>query len=145
LKIKGESTGPQGKIDLNGQSVTGLLKLPLEELSTGISMRDEHMKKKYLEVEKFPAAELNVTKMDLPKGADGTTTKDVPFTGELFLHGVKKTITGKADVTVQGGGYKVNSSFTIALSDYKIDIPSYAGIKVANDVTVNVDFAVAQK
>ena len=142
LPIHGEGVGPQGEVTLDKQNVTGTLDLPLAGLTTAIDKRDEHMKHKYLETDKFPQAELKVTEMVLPALAPGATGKQIPFKGELDLHGVKHPVTGTADVELTATGYKIVSKFKVVLSDYKIDIPTYFGVTVADNVDVEVGFEV---
>src|SRR5580698_6245660 len=56
LKIEGTTS------DLNVAEDSGnvVITVPLANLTTGISLRDHHMRDKYLEVPKFPAAVLTI-------------------------------------------------------------------------------------
>src|SRR5262245_62020670 len=58
LKITGKGPGPKGEIKAEGSKVTGSFSVDLNAVTTGISMRDHHMKEKYLQTDKFPNAEL---------------------------------------------------------------------------------------
>lgn len=110
----------------------GTFETRLDDLVTGIDMRDEHMKKTYLETAKFPTATLKWSAMGpLVKG-------EMPFTGTLTLHGVEKPVSGKADLTpdADGKAIQVEAQFAIKLSDFGIQIPKYLGITVAEDVDV---------
>ena len=136
LKIRGEGKGPQGDLQINDGSVTGDLKMDITSFSTGIDMRDHHMKEKYLEVEKFPAATLTIKKATI--GDASSLPKDIDFEGDLTLHGVTQPVKGKAHVEKDGANFSFNASFPVKITDHKIDIPSYGGIKVADEVTVEV-------
>ena len=132
LKIKGVAQGEKtvaGTFKIEGKTFSGRALLKLSSLDTGIEMRDQHMKEKYLEVQKFPVAELTVT--DLSVGA-----KEAPFKGELKLHGVQKPVDGKATVQANGSELNLTFEFGLLLKDYAIEIPSYLGIKVANEVKI---------
>src|ERR1700722_12613166 len=52
FKIKGKGEGPSGSIDVEGTHVTGILTLKLDSFDTGMKMRNEHMKTKYLQTDK---------------------------------------------------------------------------------------------
>jgi polyisoprenoid-binding protein YceI len=143
LRIKGESKGPEGQLNLEQGKVSGSLSLDLNGLNTGIELRDEHMKKKYLEVEKFAKAELKFNSLTVPELKAGATVKDMPFEGTLNMHGETKPVKGTAQVNVKDGEYEISAVFTLNLSEFKVDIPSYMGIKVAD--TVNVEVAAILK
>ncbi len=138
LKIVGKGPTPVGAFTAEGEKVSGGFTVDLEKLETGISLRDRHMKEKYLEVGKFPKAELKLTSLKLPKALDGSNVayKEIPFEGSFKVHGVEKPVKGTADVTVDGGKLSGVATFAIKLSDFKIDIPKFAGITMAEDVKV---------
>jgi hypothetical protein len=78
--------------------------------------------------------------LDLPKALDGSDAsfKDVPFEGTFKLHGVENPIKGTADLAVADHKLSGTAKFAVKVSDYKMDIPKYAGITVAEDVNVTV-------
>ena len=136
LKIKGEGEGPQGHVKLD-KNVTGEFTFKLSTLVTGIALRDTHMKDKYLQVGQYPEATLKlqeVTGWDVSKAG----AKSIPFKGTLKIHGVEKPVTGTVDIQTKGNGYEVAANFEAKISDFSIDIPSYAGITVADNVKVTV-------
>ena len=123
----------------------GSLAVDLRTLDTGISLRNEHLREKYLEVDKAPGYDKAIlSEIDLkglkPDAPDGKGA----FTGSLTLHGVKKTVTGPVEVRKAGTGLRVKASFPVNLSDYNISEPSYLGVGVKNTVQVEVAFTVTQ-
>lgn len=140
LKIKGESRGPEGQLELNKEVVKGELKFQLEGLNTGIGLRDNHMKNKYLEVGKYPSAILKIENLKVEGLSGASSAKSVKFDGELTMHGVSKPVHGSAEISADPKGYKTHAVFSVAIKEFNIDIPSYAGIRVADTVDVNVDF-----
>lgn len=146
LKIRGETQGPQGNLTFKDVKVSGNIKLDLQGLNTGIDLRDEHMKKRYLEVEKHPVAELTLQDFTLPMKVSEIKKKvaDQKFNAMLKLHGISKPVDGTYEVEPQGKNLKVHASYHIKLSDFNIDIPSYAGLKVADSVDIETFFEVAQ-
>jgi polyisoprenoid-binding protein YceI len=123
----------------------GSLAVDLRTLDTGISLRNDHLREHYLEVDKGPGydqatlseIELKGVNADAPKGKGS-------FTGSLTLHGVKKSVTGSVDIRQAGAGLRVNATFPVKLSDYSISEPSYLGVGVKSPVQVQVAFAVTQ-
>lgn len=144
LKVKGQAKEMAALIDMTDGTVSGEFKVPLKNLDSGIELRDEHMKNKYLAVGQFPEAILKVAslKVDSIKNND---RKTLPFTGTLTLHGVAKPITGEAQVEGRETRYAVDAKFNIKLSEYGIDIPRYAGITFADNVDINVRFEADSK
>lgn len=138
LKINGTGGKLVGNLELEKNKITGRLKVKLDEFTTGIDLRDRHMKEKYLETAKFSEAWIEVEKIDLPE--DFLSVKKVysavPFQGKLSLHGVEKPIKGTADVDTTKDAPSVSTEFKVLVSDFKIDIPTYLGIKVADEVTI---------
>ena len=137
LKINGTGPDLQGVLDRDAKGLTGEVSVPLEKFVTGIDLRDEHMKEKYFEVKKYPAAILKITQFDLDAAG---VAKEKPFKGTLKFHGVEREVSGVASASNEAGKETVEASFPLILSDYKIDIPSYAGIKVADTVEVRAQF-----
>ena len=143
LKINGKGAAPEGKLELNEVKdkleVSGQLKIKLDSLTTGLSLRDSHMKEKYLEAGKYPEALLILSKQSLPKSGPG------PFEGELVLHGVKHRVSGIAEAKLEDGGASVKASFPVKLEEHGIAKPSFAGISVNNEVAVETEFRAASQ
>ena len=143
LKINGEDEdkkGLSGTITKDGDKYTGEAVFKMAVMTTGLDLRDKHMKEKYLQVDKFPEAKLAITK--LPWGKDDTSDfdgKKGPFEGTFTLHGVTKPVTGEAEVTRDGKTIEAEVKFTIKVTDFGIDIPSFQGVTVADTVDVDVN------
>jgi polyisoprenoid-binding protein YceI len=137
VRILGKGASVLGHITLDGENISGKLGFPLATLTTGIGKRDEHMREKYLEVEKYPSAELTMQKASpiagWTKAKPGINNGD--FVGTLNLHGVTKPVTGKFNVNADG---KVDVQLQVKLSDYNITKPSFAGISVDDKIEVEV-------
>lgn len=143
LTIHGKGEGIDGRLSVDGASVSGTLTFDLSGLSTGIGLRDRHMKEKYLEVERYPRAALaleGVSTAPLPAG-DRFDPVRVPWQGMLTLHGVTQRVSGEARVGRAGNAVKTVAEFEVDISAFGIEVPSYMGITVAEKVQVKVTFS----
>jgi polyisoprenoid-binding protein YceI len=138
LKIEG--TTPDLTVGEGSGNV--ILTVPLANLTTGIGLRDKHMKEKYLEVPKFPAAILTVARgsLKVPAGGEAVET-DVP--GTLQLHGQTKPVSVHYDAKADAAGFAAHGKFHINMNDFGIQVPTYLGVTVKPDVDVTASFRVA--
>ena len=137
LKIHGTSTeGPKGSLKLEGAKLLGEILVSVSKLDTGIALRTEHMKEKYLEEKKYPEAKLTVLEAGVePAFSTTISTKEAPFRGKLALHGKEKEVSG----TFQAENGKLSAKFPVNLTDFAIEVPKYLGVTVAEQVDVDVD------
>jgi polyisoprenoid-binding protein YceI len=145
IKIKGEHAKPDGNINITDDGTAkGEIKINLDEFSTGMQTRDEHMKEKYLETNKpeNKFAVLSLKHVDLPKGFwKSPHPIEVPFTGQLHLHGRQKDVNGNIKFDqVSNDLARGDAKFSINLPDYGISTPSFSGITVAEKVDIDVNF-----
>jgi polyisoprenoid-binding protein YceI len=123
----------------------GTLTVDLRTIDTGINLRNEHLREKYLEVDKGTGYDKAVlSEIDLkgfnPDAPDGRGS----FTGSLVRHGVKKTVNGPVEVRKAGAGLRVHALFPVYLPDYEIPEPRYLGVGVKDTVQVEVTFTATQ-
>ena len=142
LRIKGEGAHANGTLENQGGRYTGEISVDLREFHTGISLRDRHMKEKYLELGKaeFAKAVLKIATLDAPcvEAAAGSS-KPCAFTGSLSLHGKSEPVSGTAVVSQEGNAKKISAEWSFKLSNHGIEIPTFAGVTVADDVLVNAE------
>lgn len=145
LKIEGKSSQLISKLDLEKGQLKGSMEFDLKSLDTGLALRDRHMKEKYLEVEKHPLASLEVSPLTLPPAllSSAGGTESLKLQGNLTLHGVTRPVEVQAVLTRKDGVLRVQSTFGLKLTEFGIDIPKFAGITVAEDVSLEVEFATA--
>ena len=139
LKINGTGGKLIGNIEIELNHILGEFKVALADLTTGIELRDKHMKEKYLEVSKFPEASFTISKIALPAQflTERKVFSAVPFEGKMKIKNTEKDIAGTADVdTTDGTQIKVSTEFKTGISQYQIDIPTNLGIKVADEVII---------
>jgi polyisoprenoid-binding protein YceI len=129
IKITGRSERPEGAIDFSKSQDLGSVQIDLNSFDTGMETRNEHMKEKYLEVNK-PNFKLSVFKLEKLVNEE--------FSGKISLHGIEKNISGKAVIKIDEKSCQATTSFNLKLNDFSIEIPSYLGVTVAEEVAVSV-------
>ena len=135
IRINGEKGEVAGQLSITEQQTTATFKAPLDKFETGIDLRDKHMKETYLETPKYPEATLTVEALPYKIGQ---SSFEGEFSGTLNLHGQQKPVRGDIAISYlkDSDTVQMEASFPIKIDDFGIDIPSYAGIKVADTVKV---------
>lgn len=99
------------------------LTLDLNTLVTGLSLRDDHAKNKYLEVKKYPTAILSDIKAENGKGV-----------GLLQIRDKKAKVSGTYKFSADQK--QIVAEFKIKLSDFGIEDINYKGIGVEDEVAI---------
>jgi polyisoprenoid-binding protein YceI len=143
----GRTDKVSGSINFDPAKRTGSGKIVIDaaSLSTGIDLRDEHMRSEmWLDTAKYKTITFETTKVKFLKG------NTYSVAGKLTMHGVTKSITTNVDVkhikesaSTKSAGFKgdvlqVKTKFNIKLSDFGVKIPAPAQKKVANTVTISL-------
>jgi polyisoprenoid-binding protein YceI len=114
----------------------------LASLKTGLGLRDKHMRDK-LETDKHRDATLWVPRSALSFPEDGKSTNSTA-TGSLTLHGTTKPVRISYTAERKGSLYVITGQFQIDMRDFGIEPPSYMGLKVKPNVSVNASFQLAE-
>ena len=143
IKIKGEKAKVDGVVQIENSKLQAILKVDLNSFETGMEMRDEHMKDNYLQTDRpeNKIALLEIKNLNIPTEYWKNNKEiNLEFAGDLTLHNVKKSIVGKILLSPYRNNSTINtiSELKVKLSEYKIEIPSFAGITVAEDVKITV-------
>lgn len=125
VNFKAKTKDVKGKVVMkNNEYIAQGVAVDLKNLSTGMGLRDDHMKNKYLEVTKYPEAILVAGKGGNGKG-----------TGKIKIRGKEKDITGTYKAI---SDKEVEAKFDINLSDFDIKGIRYLGVGVKDTVSVTV-------
>ena len=128
LRIDGSVGEITGSLKDAKEGYQGILEVDLKNAKTGIELRDKHLKEKYLEVDKFPKATLELKAVKPSKEL-------FQWTGFLTLKNNTKPVHGTASLD----GDKLKANFSFSLTDYpEVGIPSWLGVTVAEKVDVSV-------
>jgi polyisoprenoid-binding protein YceI len=113
-------------------------RVALANLTTGIGLRDKHMREKYLEVGSYPNAELRVPRASLVFPKDAAASADAQ--GTMLLHGREKPVTFRYTAKRAGAKVHVEGSVHLDMREFGIAVPSYLGVTVKPDVEVVARF-----
>jgi polyisoprenoid-binding protein YceI len=134
--------GTTSDLNLEDKGDNIVLTVPLANLNTGISLRDRHMKEKYLEVPKYPSATLMVARsaLKLPPTGDKVEA-DAP--SSVSIHGQTRSVVVHYEAKKDGASFFAKGKFHINMRDFGIAVPSYLGVTVKPDVDVSANFRIA--
>lgn len=126
MSVDGTGGKVTGTASDNEGLITGEFSVKVQDFVTGIGLRDDHMKNKYMEMDKFPEIILKIK--DYKLGAP-------EFTGNLTLHGVTKPVTGKIVFV----GQTIKAQFLFKVTDFGIASPNWKGVGTDETFTAFVE------
>ncbi|MBK8213431.1 MAG: YceI family protein [Myxococcales bacterium] len=140
------ATGPAGlkivgttsQITVREDGANVVVTVPLAGLDTGIALRNKHMREKYLEVDKFPTAELTVARSALKVGEGSGTAQ-----GTMKIHGQTRPVSFGYTAAKGGPGLTVEGTVHLDMKAFGIEVPSYMGVTVKPDVDVKAKLGVS--
>lgn len=100
--------------------------VPMETVSSGIALRDEHMNHNYVQIDKFPNAVIDFAKAEVTWPSDGNFTGTVA--ANFTMHGVTQPVTVGYTITRTKAGWKVKGRFDYDVNAHGITIEPYMGI-----------------
>jgi polyisoprenoid-binding protein YceI len=128
----GRTSNVDGALTLNGATVeSAAISIDLASVASDESRRDNQFRGRIMNVAQYPTATFTL-KSPIDLGtlpADGATVT-VPATGELTLHGTKKTVTINVTAKRSGGTVSVNGTIPVVFADYGIPSPSFGPASV---------------
>jgi polyisoprenoid-binding protein YceI len=146
--FEAKTSAMSGTLTLDAPSPAALggeISVDLKGIVTGIELRDEHLREKYLETAKGSGYDTAVlSDIRLPE-ADSSVQGRARFTATLLLHGTKQAVAGQADIHRDGNGVKVEATFPLTLSAYGIPAPRYLGVGVKDEVLVKTTLTIARE
>lgn len=134
LKIHGTGAAPSGTLALEKNTLSGTIDVALESIDTGMGLRNRHMHDKYLKTKQYPSAKLILEPISLPTGEFTELSK--PFSGTLRIQETEKPVNGEVILTRKNDLLNAVAKLKIKITDFGIEIPSFAGITVADKVII---------
>jgi polyisoprenoid-binding protein YceI len=149
-RVSFDASGPAGMkiegttadLSVADDGVNVVTTVPLANLTTGITLRDHHMRDKYLEVAKYPVATLTVPRSALKVPQTGEQSA-ADVAGTVQLHGQTRPVRVHYEAKGDGASLSVRGTFHIKMTDFGITVPDYFGVTVKPDVDVSASFHVA--
>lgn len=142
----GRTSAVQGQLSLNyadpTQSAFGEFVVDISTLTSDRSMRDNRIRREWLESSKFPLATFTVKEVrNFPANPQEGQVIAFQLVGDLKIKETSREMTW--DVTATLTGDKLTGVATIAflLADFNIPVPNVAGIlSVTDGLTVTLNF-----
>lgn len=137
MTVGGTFTGDTSDLEVREEGGKIHFVVGLKNLTAGMNLRTKHMREKYLEVEKFPSAELVVDRAALAIPDDGKSSSG-KVNGTFTLHGKSQPVSVAYTAKRSGSAYDIGGSFTLNVNNHGIEVPSYLGVTVKPDVAVSL-------
>ena len=120
-------------------TVTGEIQftIPIRSFQFRKKLMQEHFNENYMESDRYPYAKFKgslPTEINLAKDGDYPVT----VTGELDVHGVKRSRTIKGLIKVRDNKLSLSSTFNVDCKDHNIKIPQIVFQKIAETIRVKV-------
>ncbi|MCA9783229.1 MAG: YceI family protein [Calditrichaeota bacterium] len=150
----GETHAIRGALSFPGTTIDSTsmanFSVDLLQLTTGIDLRDSHMRDNHLHTSKYPTTEYTVDRVL----SGGELQDGVPLTirvdGKFQLHGITRdlpldvTLTWYADgqgtaCSTPGPVLRMQAAWDVALADHEIPRPAFLFMKMAESVNMRLD------
>ena len=142
-KHEGKFEKVSGSITLaNGKAEGGkiMVEIDISSVKTDAEKLDGHLKSPdLLDAAKYPKATFTSTEIKAG-GAGGTHT----VTGDLELHGEKKSLTFPATINVTADGVSGTAEFTINRKDFKVVYPGMPNDLIKDEVPLKLSLKAAR-
>lgn len=147
--IEGITTDVAGYFSFDKQSpttpVSGLIRVDLRTMHTGIETRDEDMRSDYLETDEYPYAYFELVSIsNMPESVEDGKTYETNGFGYFYIHGVKRKLYPIVTFNISSNEtaevINVSAKFTIKLDEYKIKRPKLILYKLAETMNLTVTF-----
>lgn len=147
LDVKGKSDALRVNVDMHTASDGVVLDrvaawLPVKTLTTGMTLRDEHMRKFVFDKPNGETPDLRfeaerISCAGLAPGREAAC----PVSGTLAIQGTPRKFSALLKVRQESASvFRIRGEGTVKLSDYGIEQPSQLGVKTANEVQVHMEF-----
>ncbi|RMH54052.1 MAG: YceI family protein [Bacteroidetes bacterium] len=133
--VEGSLTFDPARLD---SGLTGAFSVDVENLDTGLGLRDRALRNEYLETHLYDRAEFAFHRAAPRNWEEDGGIIRFDLDGELTFHGVTRTESVAATLTPTEAGYNGVIRFEIVLSDYDIEPPTWLFLTVRDLVQITV-------
>ncbi len=136
---RGRTNAVEGEFQLymqNGQVFVALsnFQVDLRTLTTDNNVRDQAIRKNWLESDKFPKA---IFVANAVQGLPADAVQNQPYkfqvTGDMTIRNITRPLTFEVTVTVTGQTIRGEGTATLYMKDFGFDPPSIAGTTIVSD------------
>jgi polyisoprenoid-binding protein YceI len=141
ISVKGKTTALQAHARVQ-QSAEGLqlerieASLPVKSILTGMSIRDEHMRR-YI----FTTGDGKMPDLRFEAASAACSANLCQVAGTLAIRGVARPFSIPLKLRADGATFHVAGDSVVKLSDYGIEQPSQFGVKTSNDIQLHLEFS----
>lgn len=131
----GTTSAVSGELVLTeGGPGPSVVTVDISTLRSDSGRRDNQLRGRYLESNKYPMAEFRITGTEgtAPEFAEGQEAH-FKLTGTLLLHGTEKSVTWEARGTRTGDTMVWNAMSEFKLTDFHMEVPDIAGMLKVDD------------
>lgn len=147
ISVKGKSTALQAQAVVQ-RLPEGLrlekmeASLPVKSLSTGMALRDEHMRRYIFTTAegKTPDLHFEAVEASCTPQPGRSSEYSCQLSGSLSIRGVARPFAMPLKIRVEGAGYRASGEAAVKLSDYGIEQPSQFGVKTSDEVQLRLEF-----
>ena len=136
----GSTQGVKGTVVIEAGTITsGEITVDMTNITTDSDVRDNNVRRKIFETDKYPEATFSVTEpADVTHLPDDGTVGQVELTGELTIHGQTHSVTHTFDAVRSGDHLIVAGDVPVARADYGVDSPEFVAAKIADEGEINI-------
>jgi polyisoprenoid-binding protein YceI len=147
ISIHGKSTAVEGRARIRHDGDNLVVEqleavLPIRTLSTGLGLRDEHMRKQVFTTPDGALPDVRFVSDRAVCGGTVDTKRLCRLSGELTIRGTARPFTITLDVKNDGAAFRAVGDGVAKLSTYGITAPSQLGVTTLDDVKLHLDFVV---
>jgi len=137
--IRASSKSLAGAINITDRSFSFLIPSKSFE-GFNSSLQKTHFNEDYMETDTYPNSTFKgkiIEEVDLSVPG----TYKIRAKGKMYIHGVENDRIVRCDLIVSEKKIDVSASFTVFLADHDISIPSILNQKIAEEIKVEISFA----
>jgi len=109
------------------------------------SLMEEHFNENYIESETYPKAIFKGKLLNFNHSNLTENSSKIVIEGELQLHGKEKQIRTTLDLQKIDDVIVMTGSFSVAPSDFDIEIPAVVRKKIAKEIIIQLEFKLHKK
>lgn len=157
VRFQGTTSKVFGSADVDPdhpEHASGEIRIDLASLDTGIEKRNGHMRS-VLEVEKHPFAVFKLKRIQGAHKLEPNRPVTLTVAGDMLIHGVTRSLVTEVTVVYlpesalseqdrqhgfrKGDWISLSTSFKLKLRDFNVEPPGLVPLKVAEEVTIELD------